>query len=244
VELLELKAISRATTELRRAEYDAASGEVEAARQDLARLGGEPAASGQGQPGGLTIVSPRDGVILSRRLSSGQIVDRGEVIFEIADLSSVWAIVDLYERDLGQVETQGQVEIETDAHPGRVFPGRIEMVEPVLDDVARTVHLRDNQAGDLRPGMFVTMAVPVRGASGPAVMAVPVDAVQRIAGMATLFVEIEEGRYEVRPVETGREAHGMIEILQGLDPTERIVIGGAFILKSELLKSTIGGDEH
>jgi RND family efflux transporter MFP subunit len=175
------------------------------------------------------------------------LVEREAALFEIADLSTVWAVADVYEKDLGKVEEEGSVEVRTDAYPDTAFPGRIELIEPALDEESRTAHVRvalDNRSGRLRPGMFVTVAIPLRGAAELHALAVPAEAVQKISGMPAVFVEGEPGRYELRPVETGLEAHGTVEIRHGLEEGELVVVQGAFVLKSELLKGTIGGEEH
>jgi multidrug efflux pump subunit AcrA (membrane-fusion protein) len=88
------------------------------------------------------------------------------------------------------------------------------------------------------------VAVPLQGASEVEATAVPDDALQKISGMPAVFVEKYPGVYELRPVETGREAHGMVEIRHGLQEGERVVFRGAFVVKSELLKGTIAGEEH
>ena len=138
------------------------------------------------------------------------------------------------------------MEVRTDAYPEEVFTGRIALVEPVLDEASRTVHVRivlENRFGKLRPGLFVTVAVPLRGASEIEATAVPSGAIQNISGLPAVFVEREPNRFELRPVEAGREAHGMVEIRHGLKEGEKVVAEGAFVLKSELLKGTIEGEE-
>lgn len=247
--LLEIKAISRAVVDLRRAEHHSAAAEAEAARQDLVRLGLAPDAAMEqfGNTSEFPVLAPMSGVVLRRNVSPGLLVEREASIFEIADLSTVWALADVYEKDLGQVEARGSVEVRTDAYPDNVFPGRIELIEPALDEASRTAHVRvvlDNGSGRLRPGMFVTVAIPLRGASEVQATAVPAEAIQKISGLPAVFVEKAPGEYELRPVETGREAHGMVEIRHGLHEGERVVAQGAFVLKSELLKGMIGGEEH
>jgi len=187
------------------------------------------------------------GVVLERSVSPGLLVERETPLFEIADLSEVWAVVDVYQQDLGQVQEHGEVEVHTEAYSGTIFEGRIALIEPALDEASRTAHVRvllDNRAGKLRPGLFVTVAMPLLGASEVEAIALQEGAVQKISGLPVVFVEKEPGLYELRPVETGREAHGMVEILHGLAEGEKVVARGAFILKSELMKGTIGEDEH
>jgi cobalt-zinc-cadmium efflux system membrane fusion protein len=247
--LLEMRGISRAEVELRDAESQAASAEAFAARQDLARLGLDlESLTRETSPmAAFPITAPLSGVVLSRSVSPGLLVEKDGALFEIADLATVWAVVDVYERDLGLIEQQGDVEVRTDAYTGTMFTGRIALVEPALDEASRTAHVRvvlDNSPGKLRPGMFVTVAVPLRGAPGVETLAVPAGAVQKIAGLTAVFVEKKPGLYELRPVETGLEAHGIVEIRTGLKEGETIVTTGAFLLKSELLKGSIAGEEH
>lgn len=247
--LLEMKAISRAEVELRGAESESAAAEAEAAKQELLRLGLDPAtlAAGPGDLAEFALVAPMSGVVVHRSISPGLLVEREAALFEIAELSKVWAMVDVYEKDLGQIQEKGEVEVRTEAYPGTIFQGRIALIEPALDEASRTAHVRvvlDNTAGKLRPGLFVTVAVPLRGASEAEATAVPDDALQKISGLPAVFVEKDPGVYELRPVETGREAHGMVEIRHGLQEGERVVFRGAFVVKSELLKGTIAGEEH
>jgi len=90
----------------------------------------------------------------------------------------------------------------------------------------------------------IDIVVNVLGGSEAPAVAVPVGAVQSVSGLPMVFIEEAPGHYRVRPVESGQEAHGLIEIRRGLQPGDQVVTAGAFILKSELLKSTIGGDDH
>jgi len=246
--LLELKAMSRAEVEARKAEAEAAEAEASAARQDLVRLGLNPDSAGADSehPSQFSVTAPLAGVVLERTISPGLLVEKDASLFTIANLSRVWAVTDVYEKDLGQIREEGEAEVRTDAYPGEVFTGRIALIEPAMDEASRTAHVRivlDNRSGKLRPGLFVTAAVPLRGASEIEATAVPAEAVQNISGLPAVFVQMQPGRFELRPVETGREAHGMIEIRHGLQGGEQVVAEGAFILKSELLKGTIAGEE-
>lgn len=246
--LLSIQGISKAEVEVRRAESEVASAEAQAARQDLARLGLVPEGLEKefSQLDAFPITAPLPGTILARTVSPGLLVERDAALFEIADLAMVWAVVDVYEKDLGLIQERGDVEVQTDAYPETTFSGLIALIEPSLDEASRTAHVRvvlDNRPGRLRPGMFVTVALPLRGASNIEAVAVPAGAVQKIGGLPAVFVELEPGRYELRSVETGLEAHGTVEIREGLKGGERVVTAGAFILKSELLKDSIAGEE-
>jgi cobalt-zinc-cadmium efflux system membrane fusion protein len=246
--LLAATAISRAERDARVAEAEAASSEAEAARQDLVRLGLDPSAAvGSGRPSEFRLVSPLRGTVLGKSVAPGLVVEKDAPAFEIAALQEVWAIVDVYEKDLGQIQGTGDAEVATDAYPGEVFRGRLSLVEPVIDEGTRTAHARivlENRQGKLRPGLTVTAELPLRGAKASEAIAVPAAAVQKIAGQVAVFVESEPGHFALRPVETGRESEGRIEIVHGLEQNEKVVVAGAFVLKSELLKKTLAGAEE
>jgi len=246
--LLQIGAMSLAEVESRNSEAEVAAAEAAAARQDLTRLGLNPEndASDPSHASEFKITSPLPGIVLERQVSPGLLVDREAALFTVADLTRVWAVADVYEKDLGQIQAQGEVEVRSDAFPDQVFVGRIAMVEPALDEQARTAHVRvvlDNPEGKLRPGLFVTVDVPLRGTSEVEAMAVPAGALQKISGLSAVFVELGPGRYELRPVDIGREAHGFVEIRHGLQAGEKVVSEGAFVLKSELLKGSIEGED-
>ncbi|HET6372554.1 MAG TPA: efflux RND transporter periplasmic adaptor subunit, partial [Candidatus Polarisedimenticolia bacterium] len=186
------------------------------------------------------------GVVLNRSVSPGLLVDKDASLFEIADLTRVWAVADVYEKDLGQLQESGEVEVQSDAYVGTLFKGRIGLVEPALDEASRTAHVRvvlDDRSARLRPGMFVTVLIPLKSASTAKALAVPAEAVQKISGLSAVFVQTAPGRFELRPVEVGREAHGMVEIRNGLREKEKVVTRGAFVLKSELMKGSIEGED-
>jgi cobalt-zinc-cadmium efflux system membrane fusion protein len=246
--LLQIGALSQAEVEARNSEAEVAAAEVAAARQDLSRLGLDPGgdSSDPARSSEFRITSPLAGTVLERQVSPGLLVEREAALFSVADLARVWAVADVYEKDLGQIQAEGEVEVRSDAFPDQVFVGRIAMVEPALDEAARTAHVRvvlENPDGKLRPGLFVTVAVPLRGASEVEAMAIPAGALQKISGLSAVFVELGPGRFELRPVDIGREAHGFVEVRHGLELGEKVVSEGAFVLKSELLKGSIEGED-
>lgn len=246
--LLQIGALSLAEVEARNAEAEVASAEAAAAKQELLRLGLHPGEEppDASQASEFRVASPLAGVVLERHVSPGLLVEKETPLFSVADLSRVWAVADVYEKDLGQIQAKGEVEVRSDAFPDEVFLGTIAMVEPTLDEAARTAHVRvvlENKEGKLRPGLFVTVAVPLRGASEVEATAIPAGALQKISGITAVFVELGEGKYELRPVEIGRDAHGFVEVRHGLAEGEKVVSEGAFVLKSELLKGTIEGED-
>jgi len=246
--LLEVRGISRGERDARAAETTAADAEAEAARQDLRRLGLDPeGAADAAHLAELPIASPLAGTVLERTASPGQLVEKEAPLFVVADLGDLWAVLEVYEKDIGRLALEGDVEIRCDAYPEAVFTGRLALVEPTVDPVSRLGHARvvlDNREGRLRPGLTVMARVPLRG-SAPAVLTLPAGAVQHLRGLAAVFVETGDGQFELRPVETGPEDEGVVEVRRGVAEGERVVVEGAFVLKSELLESELGeGDEE
>jgi RND family efflux transporter MFP subunit len=212
----------------------------------MLRLGLDAAQPAEaGKPSEIPVAAPVAGTVIERTAAPGLAVDKDASLFVVASLRRVWVIADIYEKDLGQIESRGEVEVRSDAYPGAAFKGRLALVEPSLNETARVAHARivlENPDGRLRPGLFVTAAIPMTGAPGAAI-AIPVEALQKINGATAVFVESAPGEYALRPVEAGREGEGKVEITQGLAQGEQVVVAGAFTLKSELLKGTLGGDE-
>jgi cobalt-zinc-cadmium efflux system membrane fusion protein len=248
--LLEVSAISRGERDARQADAEAAASEAEAARQEIERLGLDPrTAAAPGKPSEIRVTSPLAGTVLEKSVSPGLLVDKDVPLFLVAALDRVWAVMDVYEKDLGRVQVPGEAEVRSDAYPLAVFKGRLTLVEPAIDEGTRTAHARvvlDNRGGRLKPGLTVTADLPVHEGSGAAAreaVAVPADAVQKLSGMTAVFVEKEEGHYALTPVEVGDESGGLVEIRKGLAKGDRVVVSGAFVLKSELLKKSLAGEE-
>lgn len=140
---------------------------LEIAREKLRLLGLLPGQiahiEAQGEPKlTLTIPSPDQGVVVEKMAHVGMYVMQGEPVFKIADLSRLWLIAEIHERDLGFVALGQHVEIGVSAFPGRSFSGRVGFIDPMLDPMTRTVRVRvevPNPNGDLRPGMFGSAAI-------------------------------------------------------------------------------------
>jgi cobalt-zinc-cadmium efflux system membrane fusion protein len=193
------------------------------------------------------VTSPYDGVVVERHAGRGEVVGPADQLFTVADLSRLWIELDIYERNLSRVHEGQPVEVTTPAWPGRIFPGRIVYVGDIIAPESRTVRARvevQNEDRALKPGMFATARIEVGG--GPAVVAVPRGAVQTVEGQQVVWVPGEEpGAFLARPVATGEELpDSQVAVLSGLEAGERLVVEGAFTLKSELAKSEFGGHGH
>jgi cobalt-zinc-cadmium efflux system membrane fusion protein len=239
--LLALQAISRAERETRAAENEVAAAELAAAAQDLRTLG----ISGRGVAASADIVAPIGGVVLEKTASPGLLVDKDAPLFVVADLSTVWAVVDVYEKDVAGVTRGGEAEVRSNTYADAAWRGPVALVEPAVDEASKMARVRivlANPDRRLRPGMRVTAALPLQQSAGMAVTAVPVLAVQRLSGVTSVFAEVTPGHYVLRTVELGRERGGVVEVTAGLREGERIVVAGGFYLKGELLKARFGAE--
>ncbi|WP_447985676.1 efflux RND transporter periplasmic adaptor subunit [Nitrospira sp. Nam74] len=191
------------------------------------------------------IVAPFDGRVIVRNLTKGEVVETTEKLFVVADLSEVWVIANIPEKDIpyihqDQLKHGQMVEVIVTAYPNQIFHGKITYVGDVLDPATRTMRLRlelPNSDRKLKPEMYAT----IRVYSDPEknVLVVPESAVQRDRDRRFVFVQRDAQSFEVRDVKPGESSGDMIKVVDGLQEGESIVTQGAFVLKSELLEEQI-----
>lgn len=241
--LAEERIVSRG--ELQRAEADAAEAEAElrAAEAAVSALG---VGAGGRDLSGFALLSPISGTVLERTAVQGQMADPSRTLFRIGDLSRLWLVVQSPERDALRVRAGSAAEIVLAAMPGRKLQGTVDWVGREVDPHSRTVPVRivlSNEGGQLKPGMFAT-AWLATGGEGEKVVAVPATALQRKDDQWIVFLPKGEGRFEVRPVDRGRDLGDEVAVLSGLQPGERVVVEGAFVLRAEAEKKEGGGEHH
>ena len=231
------------------AEHTVAAAEHEAAEERLRVFGVEPAsvvpAKGQHFSSRFSVKSPVEGAVLTIDASVGKSVEPGDALFHVGNLDEVWLLADVYERDLASVKPGSAMSFTVDAYGAEVFTGTIDQVGDWLDPDSRTAEIRvvvPNADHRLKPNMFAKARLSL--ADGPVAdgLAIPADAVQTVDGKASAFVEVEPGKYAVRPVKVEPLADGRFQVLAGLAAGDRVVIDGAFTLKSELAKSELEGE--
>ncbi len=191
----------------------------------------------------LTVRSPIAGTVTRLEVSRGEVVDRLQTLLVVSDLKSLWAWLDVYEKDLAGIRTGQTVAIVAEAIPGETFNGILDFIGEV-EPRTRAARVRVRLANPhkrLLPGMFVRATVDVP-ASREALV-VPREAVQDVGGRPVVFVETGTGRFEPVPVTIGGAYDGQLEIAQGLKEGDRIAARGAFTLKGELLKDELGEEE-
>jgi len=184
--------------------------------------------------------SPFDGTLIENNMVQGHRVEAGTEVCFISDLRTVWAILNVLEKDLASVRVGSAVSIRVGAYPGQVFRGEVTFVDNIMDEGTRTVKVRvevDNQDGRLKPGMFVDADIDC--GSERRALAIPSEAVQQDGMSRFVFVD-RSGRFYRRDVQTRVGFGNVIEISGGLAAGDTIVVGGAFILKSEMLKAGFG----
>jgi membrane fusion protein, copper/silver efflux system len=180
----------------------------------------------------IEIRAPVTGFLLARNVSPNLRFDRNTELYRIADLSRVWVLADIYGREARHLQPGSPVAVSL-PDAGTIFPGKVSNTLPQFDAATRTLKVRllvDNPTYALRPDMFVDVAFSV---AQPPAIAVPVDAVLDSGLRKTVFVDVGNGFFEPRRVETGWRSGGRVEITGGLMPGERIVVSGNFLLDSE-----------
>jgi membrane fusion protein, heavy metal efflux system len=191
-----------------------------------------------------TLRAPFAGVITKLDVAAGEVVESERELFTIADLSTVWVLADVYEKDLAKVARDGHVTIAVDAYPGRSFTGRVTYVSDIIDPSSRTAKVRcvvENADGALKLDMFAK--VQLRTNDEREGLAVPGDAIQQIDNQSVVFVRQDATKFQRRVIQIGRRSGDLVEVVDGLKPGETIVGKGSFYLKTALLKARIG-DEH
>ncbi|MDD2582897.1 MAG: efflux RND transporter periplasmic adaptor subunit [Desulfuromonadaceae bacterium] len=181
----------------------------------------------------LPIYTPQSGVVIEKMVQQGQYVNTGDVLFSVADLSTVWVEVEVYENEFPDVHIGQRVEIVSQSFPGRPFSGRIAFIYPFLDPKTRTVKVRvemPNPGMKLKPDMFVnaTIKVPLGSA-----IVVPVTAVMDTGKRQVVWVETSAGMFEPRDVQVGQRSDDKVQILSGLKQGDKVAVSGGYLIDSE-----------
>ena len=188
--------------------------------------------------------APISGTVLKKNADLQRYVATGENLYEIADLSEVWAMLEVYESDLRYLAVGQEVFITTQAYPGERYRGRVTLVEPVVDPRTRTVRVRaevPNPLRRLKPNMYVSAELRSERRD---VLTVPAGAVLATGRNPVVWVEEHENTFAPRTVVTGLEDGGVVEILGGLREGEQVAATGGFLLDSESALQAPAGVGH
>ena len=261
-DLIKLEAVAQQTLEQRRAEFKNAQAAVDSQKArvakveeqihrfglseaDLGKLSPEEGVSaGHRTASHSTLRAPFAGVVTKFDVARGELVASDRELMTISDLSTVWVLADVYEKDLAKVKVNSDVNMRVDAYPDRVFVGRLTYISDIIDPQTRTAKVRcviANPDGALKLDMFVKVAVATTDSREGIV--VPATAVQQIDGASVVFVRQTPERFLRRNVTLGVSAGDVVEVTSGLRGGEVIAGAGSFYLKTAALRDRIG-DEH
>lgn len=222
-----------------RVELESAKIRASAARERLQRLGGT-------NGGTIVLRAPVDGSVLVLHAVPGEFVASEAPVATVGNNASVWVWADLYDQDIAPVMAARRAgpiaaAVRVKAYPGTDFPGVVDFISPVMDRDTRTVKTRiqlGNTDGRLLAGMFATVVVYLPGEEKA--LALPRDAVLHDEGQSFVFVHHHENYYVRRRVEPGRAWARWVEVKSGVTAADRIVSRGAFLMKSDVLRSKMG----
>jgi len=191
----------------------------------------------------LTFRSPVSGIVTEKKALQGMRFMPGEALYQIADLSSIWVIADVFEQDIGLVKSGAKAQIRINAYPDKTFSGVLTYVYPTMKAETRTVAVRielANPGNLLKPGMFAEVELPVAAKS--AVLTVPNSAVIDSGKRRIVLVQTGEGRFEPREVKTGARSDNYVEVVSGIKDGELVVVAANFLIDAESnLKAALGG---
>lgn len=190
----------------------------------------------------LAILSPLSGTVIFRDVVKGEHVEPNKILYTVSDLKILWAILDVYEKDLPSIRKNSQVAITSSIYSDKKFPGKITYISDIIDEKLRTVKIRvevDNSDGLLKPNMYI-QGIIKNPAEEKKIVTVPEEAIQNLDGEKIVFVLERGDIFAVRHVTLGNKIGPNRIIAQGLSEGDRIVIQGAFYLKTELSKAAFG----
>lgn len=195
----------------------------------------------------VSLRAPISGVVVARNAVAGQPIATDTVLGSIVDLSELWFLARVFEKDLARLHTGAAAEVEFNAYPTEHFHGTVDYVSQQLDPVARTLTARirlQNEGTKLRLGLFGRAHVDVaeEHPSAPQLL-IPRDAVFDIDGKRVVFVKAADGDFVLHTVTLGAAAMDDVQVLAGISEGEDVVSSGGFTLKSLLLKSSLSEDE-
>jgi len=248
-QLLEDEVTSKRAVEEAEGAYQVAEADVQAALTRLATFGvfGSGTQTAGGNPARVALTSPIAGTVVTRSVHVGQRVEPAATVVDIVNLDELWVLAAVYEREMRFLRVGQKVQVEVRAFPGEVFAGTVSQIGGTLDEHTRSVRVRialTNPGHRLRPGMFATARVQGAHDHEPHhLLAIPWSAVQEVDGHRSAFVRVASGVFELRRVHTGERAGDLVEVLNGLKAGDEVVADGSFLLKSHLLKATLGEEQ-
>lgn len=246
IKLVEIGAASRQDLEMATSQYREAESNLANLRQKLLLLGMSAQRidllnSTSQISSEVTVPSPSSGTVTSRTVNPGEVIEANKELMRITDLSTVWVVGQVYEKDLATIRVGSGANVSSDAYPGRVFRGRVSYVDPKIDPATRTAQLRIELANPqqmFKIGMYVNVGFATLGAAEKTMAMVPKDAVQVIGNQQYVFAATDKpNEFLLRQVKLAAESNGFYPVIEGLSVGDRIVTDGSFMLRAEWLKT-------
>lgn len=181
----------------------------------------------------LTVYAPSSGIVIRREALPGKYVEPGTILYELADLSTVWISAEIYESELAAVKVGQPATVTVAAYPGETFRGKVAYVYPTLNTETRTARVRlelPNPGLKLKPGMYGNVILQTKAVT---TLVVPKEAVLDTGLRQLVFLDRGEGRYEPIAVTLGRRSRELVEVLEGLTEGDRVVTSATFLLDAE-----------
>jgi Cu(I)/Ag(I) efflux system membrane fusion protein len=182
----------------------------------------------------ISIYAPQDGVVSELPVREGMFVKPTMKVMTLGDLSSVWLLAEVFERQSQWVEVGQEAEVRLSYIPGKLWQGEVEYIYPSLDPKTRTLKVRlrfDNPGEQLKPNMYAN--VRIFGGAKEDIIVIPLEGLIRTGREERVIVSLGEGKFEAREVMAGIESGNHVEILQGISEGEKIVTSGQFLIDSE-----------
>jgi len=248
--LLDLKAgsaqqVETARQDLGRAQAEVKKADIEIDRtkdllEDDLRVPADPPAGSDETADLVPISAPAAGYIVQKNVTPGKTIDRNTDTFVIGDLAHLWVIASINEKDIATMRVGQRAAVSVAGFPDNHFTGRLANLGEEFDPVTRSMRVRielENPGIRLRPEMLAT--VQIEAGASKLQLTVPLDAVQQVNDQDVLFVKKADDRFEVRPVRISEPVNGRIVVMDGLKPGDMVVTRGSFVVKSQLLKSSL-----
>ncbi len=249
--LYQLKSASRlevdkAESDLRAAENDLASAQIAVVKEvahltDILHIPESEIANLNEETEEVPVVASIGGTVGERKINTGSVVEPGDEVFVLSNLSSLWLIASVSEMDIAKVHLGDEVRLLTKAFPDEDFSGRVTRISNELDPRSRVLPVRvlvPNPTRKLKTAMYVDARI-VQSGSRPRIL-LSENAIQDINGGSVVFVRKQNDLFEARPIEIHQRLHGQAEISSGLKAGEAVVTKGSFVVKSQMLKNQIG----
>ena len=193
----------------------------------------------------VSVPAPSSRTITSRTVNAGEVIEANKELMRVTDLSTVWVVGQVYEKDLAKIHVGSGANITSETYPNRTFRGRVSYVDPKIDQATRTAQVRIELANPgqiFKIGMYVNVGFATLGAAEKTMPTVLKEAVQTIGNQQFVFIATDKAdEIILRPVRLSPESNGFYPVIEGVNVGERIVTQGSFLLRAEWLKTHPSG---